>query len=140
MSATHEDFRREVHRSGPSDRGFGLVIWAALTVIGLLPLRRHHPIRWWAIAVAAIFLLLALARPRLLHRANLIWMRIGLLIGKVVNPVVTALLFFLVFSPAAIVLRWLGKDPLALRLEPKAQTYWVDRTPSTARIGMADQF
>jgi len=139
MSATHEDFGREVRRSGPSDRNFGVVIAAALLVISLLPLRHGKPVRVWSLALSAALLVVTLLRPDLLHGANRIWTRIGLLLGKVLNPVVTALLFFLVFTPAGMILRWMGKDLLGLRFDANAETYWNERSQSPAS-GMADQF
>lgn len=138
MSATHEDFRREVRRSGPSDRSFGFVIAASLLVIGILPLRHGRPIRVWSLALSAALILTALLRPALLRAANRIWMKIGLLLGKVVNPLVTGLLFYLVFTPAALILKWMGKDLLGLRFDPTAETYWTGRAGSAS--SMADQF
>jgi hypothetical protein len=140
MSGTHEDFGREVRRSGPSNRNFGLVISAALTAIGFMPLRHHHPMRWWALVAASCLVLVTVIKPNLLHSANLIWMRVGLVLGKVVNPIVIALLFFLVFTPVAAILRWMKKDLLGLRINPDADTYWVSRAQSTAASSMADQF
>ena len=139
MSATHEDFGREVRRPGPSDRNFGLVISIALLVIGVVPLRRGHPVRVWSLLLGAVVLILTALRPALLHRANLIWTKIGLLLGKVLNPVVTALLFFLVFTPAATILRWMAKDLLGLRFDPTSESYWTQRVSGTSS-GMVDQF
>jgi hypothetical protein len=140
MSATHEDFAREVRRSGPSDRNFGLVIGAAFLLIGLAPLRHAKPVRLWSLALSATILLLAWIRPTLLNRANRMWMALGRFLGKVVNPVVTALLFYLVFTPAAMVLRWLGKDPLRLRMDRGAPTYWIERGGRASAENMANQF
>jgi hypothetical protein len=139
VSATHEDFRREVRRSGPSDRSFGFVIGAALLVIGILPLRHGRPVRVWSLALSAALILTALLRPALLQGANRVWMKIGLLLGRIVNPVVTGLLFYLVFSPAAIILRWMGKDLLRLGFDPTIETYWTGRAASDSS-SMVDQF
>ena len=140
MSATHEDFGREVRRSGPSDRNFGLVIGCAFLLIGLAPLRHAKPVRVWSLALSAALLLAAWIRPGLLRQANRIWMALGRFLGKVVNPVVTALLFYLVFTPAAIVLRRLGKDPLRLRMDRSASTYWIERGARGSAENMANQF
>ncbi|MBV8845370.1 MAG: hypothetical protein JO307_21385 [Bryobacterales bacterium] len=140
MSATHEDFGREVHRSGPSDRNFGLVISAAFLIIGILPLRHGKPVRLWGLALSIALLGIALLRPATLKALNRVWMKIGLLLGKALNPIVTALLFFLVFTPAGIILRWMRKDLLALQIDPGAETYWIDRTASGPVSTMADQF
>lgn len=140
MSGTHEDFAREIHGSGPSDRNFGMVMAAAFLVFGVVPLRHGKPVRLWSLALSAALLLIAIVRPALLHALNRVWMKLGLLLGKVLNPIVTALLFFLVFTPAAVILRWMGKDLLALKADPEAETYWVDRGTGSPITSMVDQF
>ncbi|HEY1754832.1 MAG TPA: hypothetical protein VGG72_05515 [Bryobacteraceae bacterium] len=140
MSFTHEDFGRQVHGSGPSDRAFGLVFAAALLVFGLSPLRHENPIRIWCLASGVAVFLATVARPSLFHGLNLVWTKIGRFLGRIVNPIVTALLFFLVFTPGAILLRWLGRDLLDLALDPGAKTYWIQRAAPEASPGMKNQF
>ena len=140
MSATHEDFGREIHRRGPSNRNFGLVFTAAFLLLGLWPLRHGRPIRPWGLALGGAILLITILRPSLLQVPNRIWTRCGILLGKVVNPIVTGLLFYLVFTPVAVVLRWMGKDVLCLSIDRDAKTYWVPRTASEQRSDMTNQF
>jgi hypothetical protein len=60
--------------------------------------------------------------------------------GKVVNPLVTGLLFYLVFTPVGMVLRRLGKDPLGLAHNQGASTYWSPRSQGGAESSMTNQF
>jgi hypothetical protein len=138
--STHEDFTRELHSSGPSDRSFGVVFTVLFLVLGVLPLRHGKPVRIWCEVLAGVILLVTLIRPRLLHHFNVIWMRCGKLLGKIVNPIVTALLFYLVFTPAAVILRWMGKDLLGLAFDAQAATYWRPRGESGPESSMVDQF
>jgi hypothetical protein len=140
MSATHEDFGREVHRRGPSNRSFGLVFTAAFLLYGLWPLRHGRPVRPVGLALGGALLLIAIVQPSLLAVPNRIWTKCGELLGGVVNPVVTALLFFLVFTPAAVLLRWMGKDVLGLAIDRNAKTYWIPRTVSEPPSDMSNQF
>jgi hypothetical protein len=140
MSATHDDFTREIKRPGPSDRNFGFVFTAAFLIFGLSPLRHGKPVRPWCLALSGTFLLITLARPSLLHGLNRMWTGIGILLGKVVNPIVTGLLFYAVFTPVAVVLRWAGKDPLRVSFDRGAKTYWLDRRAWKERSEMSDQF
>jgi len=94
----------------------------------------------WSLVLSGCLFVLAVARPSVLRFANRVWMKVGLLLGKVLNPVVTALLFFLVFTPAAVILRWMAKDLLSLKLNPQAKTYWIERSESGPVSSMADQF
>lgn len=139
-SGHHEDFSSRVHGRGPSERNFGVVFCAFFLFLALGPLLRHRPVRPVWLAASAAVLLIALIRPSLLRPANRLWMRIGLLLGKVVNPIVTGLLFYLVFTPAAVVLRWMGKDLLALSRQEDADSYWIRRSPTADATEMINQF
>ena len=140
MSTTHEDFGREVHGRGPSDRNFGFVFTAAFLFFGLWPLRHGKPMRIWCLALSVAIFLVTLIRPSLFHLANRIWTKVGILLGKVVNPIVTGLLFFLVFTPCAAVLRWMGKDLLRVKSDPEAKSYWIQRNAADDLSNMSNQF
>ena len=125
----------------PSDRSFGRVFTGFFLLLGLWPLLRGRPVRAWALGVAALCLILTLARPSLLHPANLLWTRLGLLLQRVVSPVVMGAMFLLLFTPMGLLLRAMGKDLLRLKYDPQAPTYWIHRTPpGPAPESMANQF
>lgn len=113
---------------GPSNRSFGLVFTVVFAIVALLPLWRGAAPRWWALAVAAVFGGLALAWPRALAPANRVWLRIGLLMHRIVNPIVMGAIFYLVVTPFGLVMRLLGKGPAAMRpAERDATSYWIAR-------------
>lgn len=128
MSA-HEDLTRGAAIEKSSDRAFGLVFTVVCAVIGLWPLRAAHPVRVWALAASAGLLVVSLLTPALLSPFNALWTRIGSLLNKLVSPVVTGLLFYLVFAPAGFLLRLARKDPLRLHFDRSARTYWIPREP-----------
>jgi hypothetical protein len=125
----HEDLAKDLRVKGSSDRNFGLIVGAFLTVISLLPLRTGGHIRTRGLALAVILILVALLKPSLLKPLNRWWMRLGLLLGKVMNPVASAILFFVVFTPAGIVIRMFGGDLLHLKYSSSAASYWILRDP-----------
>jgi hypothetical protein len=140
VNGTHEDFKRDVHGRGPSDRNFGSVFAAAFFFLGLWPLHRGRPVRIWCVVLSAGFLAVTLIRPSVLHPLNRLWTQLGILLGRVVSPVATALLFFLVFTPAALVLRWMGKDLLHTAADSAAETYWIPCESADASPSLANQF
>ena len=140
MRAIHEDYRREIHGGGPSDRNFGGVFAAAFLLFGLWPLRHSRPVRLWCLVLSGTLFVVTLAWPTLLHGPNRIWTRCGILLGRVVNPIVTGLLFYLVFTPTAVVLRWMGKDLLRLARDQNAKTYWIQRNAAEDLSDMRNQF
>jgi hypothetical protein len=126
---THESFAREEDVKISSERAFGLVFATVFAIIGLWPLFHGNPVRLWSLGIAAVFLILAFAAPKILAPLNRLWMKFGLLLHAIVNPVVMAFLFFSTVTPIALYLRMRGKDPLRLKLDPAARSYWIDRTP-----------
>ena len=127
--STHEDLGRTHEVEGSSDRSFGVVFTVVFLIVALLPLWKGEAPRLWALAVSAVFLLAALARPVVLRPLNRAWLKFGLLLGRVVNPIVMAVIFYLVITPVGLVVRLLGKDPLRLRLDREAKSYWIERDP-----------
>ncbi len=130
---------RKVVRS--SERSFGIVFAVVFALIALFPLWSGRPIRLWALLIAAAFLAAALLMPALLRPLSLIWYRIGLLLHRVVNPLLMGILFFGVFTPMALVIRMRGKDLLQLRRDGARQSYWITREPPGPKPGsMSKQF
>ena len=127
--STHEDFERDEEVKGSSDRTFGLVIGAALAVIGLLPLLGSGGPRWWLVAIGGAVAAAGLVAPALLAPFNRLWTRFGLLLNRVTNPIVMALMFFVVLTPSGLLMRLFGKDPLRRRFDADAATYWIEREP-----------
>ena len=126
---THEDLSRRNEVRGPSDRSFGLTFSGIFGIVSLLPLLHGRSLRLWALTLAALLLLVSTLRPSVLHVANRLWMRFGLLLSGVVNPVVMGVLFYGIVTPIALVRRVSGRDPMKLRFDPQSPSYWVERTP-----------
>lgn len=57
----------------------------------------------------------AFKAPTMLTKPNLYWMKFSLLLARVVSPIVLGVLFFVLISPLAIVLRIFGRDQLLLK-------------------------
>jgi hypothetical protein len=139
--STHEVFARDEKIVAGSDRSFGLVMAAAFAAVSLLNGWHAGRVWPWTGGIAALFLAAALTRPGVLHPLNLIWLKFGLLLHRLVNPVIMALLFYGTVLPTGLVMRMLGKDLLRLKREPDAESYWiVRRPPGPAPETMKDQF
>src|SRR6267378_5362748 len=137
----HEDLTREQHAEGSSDRVFGLVFAVAFLVIAAWPLMQGETLRWWASGVAAALALIAVFKPALLGGLNRLWIKFGVLLGKVVSPVALGVLFYGVLTPLGALMRLTGKDPLRRRREPEATSYWLPRQPPGPPPGsMTNQF
>lgn len=136
-----ENTAREETIEASSDRSFGLVFAALFAIVALWPLLHGAGIRIWALALAAVFLALALAWPRALSRLNRGWMRFGLLLNRIVSPLAIGVVYYLALVPTALLMRALGKRPLRLGFDRAAASYWIRRTPpGPDPHSMNDQF
>jgi hypothetical protein len=140
QQSTHESFTREEASAPGSDRTFGLVMAGALVVFGLLNAWHHGRLWPWMLIAAVLFLGAATLAPSALRPLNSLWMKLGLVLHKIVNPIVMGLLFYGTIYPTGFVMRLRGNDLLRLKRDPAADTYWIARVPGPAPETMRDQF
>ena len=138
--STHENFNRDEAASPGSDRTFGLVMAAALALIGAINFHHSGRLWRWELVLAALFLVASLAKPSMLHPLNRLWMKLGLVLHRIVNPIVMGLLFYGTIWPTGLVMRMRGRDLLKLKREPSSDTYWIARVPGPQPETMRDQF
>jgi hypothetical protein len=129
VTSFHEDFERPRTVETSSNRSFGFVFAGFFALIGFWPLVHEQPIRWWAVGLAGLFLILALVAPALLTPLNKAWAAFGLLLHKIVTPVIMGLLFFGAVTPMGWLMRAFGKRPISGGFDRSATSYWVIRTP-----------
>ncbi|MDP6786667.1 MAG: SxtJ family membrane protein [Rhodospirillales bacterium] len=128
-SGFHEDFGRAGPVKRSSDRATGLVFAAVFAIIALWPLWSGGTPRAWALIVAAAIVIVAFALPRALAPLSRAWHGLGQILHKVVNPLVMGLLFYVTVTPTGLLMRLFGKDPLRLRFDREAKSYWIERRP-----------
>lgn len=112
-----------------SDRAFGAVFTTFFSLVGLWPLLHGLALRPWALILAAGFALVTLTRPAWLAPLNRQWTRLGLLLHKIVNPVVLGLIYIVTIVPIGFMFKLLGKDPLRLKRRTDLDSYWIARQP-----------
>ena len=88
---------------------------------------------------AAIFFLVTLVKADLLQPLNKFWMRFGLLLGMIVNPIVLGLIFFGLFTPIALLMRLSGRDELCLKFKNKTN-HWILRDKAILANSFKNQF
>lgn len=113
----------------PSNRSFGLLFAVVFALVAVWPLFFGGAVRNWAGALSAAFAATALLTPNVLAPLNKGWMRFGALVHRIMSPVLLAIMFFVVLTPFAVVMRATGRRPLALLRDKSADTYWVHREP-----------
>jgi hypothetical protein len=113
-------------------RNFGLVVGTLTAGLFGLALpwlsRRAFPI--WPCALSGALILPALLWPPALRYVHWVWVRIGFILGWINSRIILTILFFLVIVPMGLLMRLLGHDPVARKLDPEATSY---RTASRQR-------
>mgnify|MGYP001390118306 FL=1 len=120
-----------------TNRSFGIVFFIVFLIISLYPLLHGEHIRVWSLIISIIFLVLGLFNSKLLNSLNMIWFKFGLLLGKMISPIVMGIIFFLVVTPIALFMRLLKKDLLNLKFNKK-NTYWIEKSGPKSK--MKNQF
>ena len=120
-----------------SNRSFGIVFFVVFLLIALYPLTYGGEIRIWSLIISLIFLILGLLNSKILAPLNKIWFKFGILLGKIVSPLIMGIIFFLVVTPIGFIMRLLGKDVLNLKYN-KNKSYWIEKNGPKSK--MKNQF
>jgi large-conductance mechanosensitive channel len=114
----------------PSERSFGLFFTGVFLLAGGYVLYKAVStiLAGALLFVAALFLIITIVSPSLLVPLNRAWFSLGILLGKIVNPLVLGVVFFIVITPVAMVMRLAGRDALRMR-KKSVNSYWIERSP-----------
>lgn len=107
-----------------TNKSFGIVFFGVFFIIALYPLIYDNQIRVWALFISLFFLVLGLKNSKLLNPLNKIWFRFGMLLGKIISPLVMSVIFFTVVTPISVIMKILKKDLLRLKFND-SETYWI---------------
>ena len=120
-----------------SNRSFGIVFFIVFILVALYPLLYSGEIRIWSIVLSLIFLTLGLLNSKILTPLNKIWFKFGIILGKIISPIIMGVIFFLVVTPIGLLMRLLGKDLLNLKYN-KNKSYWIEKNGPKSK--MKNQF
>ncbi|MDA7718914.1 SxtJ family membrane protein [Candidatus Pelagibacter sp.] len=120
-----------------SNRSFGIVFSIVFLIIALYPLLNSDGIRIWSIILSSTFFIFGVLNSNILSPLNRIWFKFGIILGRIVSPIVMGLVFFLVVTPTSLILRLFKKDNLNLKKNDN-RTYWIDKSEKKSK--MKDQF
>ena len=104
---------------------FGILFFIFFLIIGLYPLISIGTIRIWSITLSLVFLVITIIKPNLLNFLNKLWIKFGILLGKIISPIVMGLVFFFVVTPTGIFVKIFKKDVMGLK--KRETSYWINR-------------
>ena len=121
-------------------RNFGLLVGAVFSIMGLWPVfAQEEPMRFWALGLGAVLVLLGGVVPSSLAWLYKSWMWIGHVLGWINTRILLSLVFYGLITPMGLLFRLLGKDVMRQAITQDGPTYRVNK-PSRARGHMKYQF
>ena len=120
-----------------SNRSFGIVFFIVFLLIAFYPLTYSGEIIVWSLILSILFLVLGLINSKILTPLNRIWFKFGIILGKIISPIIMGIIFFLVVTPIGLIMRMLGKDLLNLKYNTN-KTYWIEKNDPKSK--MKNQF
>ena len=119
-----------------SNKSFGIVFFIFFIAVAFYPLVNNEEYRLWALIISLVFLILGLINSSVLTPLNLLWFKFGMLLGRVVSPIIMCLVFFGVVTPTGLIMKLFKKDLLKLKRNDK-KSYWIERK---SKSEMKNQF
>ena len=109
-----------------SNKSFGILFCVVFAIVALWPIMKGGSLRIWPIPISLIFLTLGLLNSKLLNPLNLAWIKFGELLGKIIAPIIMAIIYFIIVTPIGLFMRLIGKDLLNIKFT-KDNSYWIKR-------------
>lgn len=122
-----------------SNKSFAIVFAVVFIIIGIYPLLNNEDLRYWSIFVSLILIILGYKNSILLTPLNSIWFKFGLLLGRVIAPIVMGLIYFVVVYPTNLLLKIFKKNQMGIKYNKSINTYWVNAN-NNSNNNMKDQF
>ena len=119
-----------------SNRSFGILFFLVFLGFGLWPLTKEMSPNIYLIIISVIFLFLGLLNSKLLSPLNNLWIKFGEILGKVIAPIVMAVVYFLILTPISLLVRLFGKDLIGMKFSNDIKSYWIERKN---RLGTMDK-
>ena len=120
-----------------SNKSFGIVFFIFFLLVSIYPLIYDGDLKIWSLLISVIFLILGLLNSKILTPLNKIWFKLGILLGKIVSPIVMGFIFFAVVTPISLIMKILKKDLLNMK-KNNNQSYWIEKSGPKSK--MKNQF
>ncbi len=117
-----------------SNKSFGILFFIVFLGFGLWPLTKNLSPNIYLIIIASCFLILGVLNSKILTPLNNLWIKLGEFLGKLIAPVVMALIYFFILTPVSLIVRVFGKDLLSLKFLKKQESYWKQRKKDIGKM------
>ena len=124
----------------PPNKKFGYVFSFIFICVATYFLYFSSLIIGYALLIISIFFfVITLINPNCLLPLNKTWMRLGFFLGKIISPIVLSIIFFCLFTPYGLIMRFFGRDLLRLKKQ-KSKYLWIKRLEVSPQTNFKRQF
>ena len=132
--------KNKVNFKLPSNRKFGIFFTLVLALFAVYFYVTSNMILTYTFLLTSLTLLgVSIVKADVLFPLNKLWMKFGFLLGKIINPIVIGIIFFVLITPFGFIMRVFGRDELRLRLKNN-NTYWKNRSQNLQQTNFRQQF
>tara|TARA_A200000113_G_scaffold24357_1_gene20708 strand:+ start:215 stop:595 length:381 start_codon:yes stop_codon:yes gene_type:complete len=118
------------------NRSFGLLFFFVFFILALWPLTKKGEVNLYLISISSIFLVLGLLNSKILSPLNNTWVKLGEILGRIIAPIIMAIVYFIILTPISLLVRSFGKDLIGIKFSNDIKSYWVKRKK---RLGSMDK-
>ena len=109
------------------NRSFGLLFFIIFLAFALWPLTKGGDVNLYLFSIALIFLALGIFNSKILSPLNKSWIKLGEILGRIIAPIVMAIVYFIILTPISLLVRFIGKDLIGMKFSNDIKSYWVKR-------------
>ena len=114
-------------KQNTQNRSFGILFFIVFLALSFWPLTKNAEINIYLLSIALIFFVLGIFNSRILSPLNKTWIKFGELLGRIIAPIVMAIVYFIILTPISLIVRIFGKDLIGLKFKNDIESYWIKR-------------
>ena len=119
-----------------SDKSFGILLFSVLLIFQLIFYKLKFSL---IIPISILILILSYFKPSIFRFPKELWIRFGFILGKIINPIICFILYFLVIGTTKIMLDLFNKKLIQKKSKEFIKSNWRTREDKSY-LNFNDQF
>ena len=135
MSEIKKNFEPKVG----SERSFGYTFCVFFLLFFLFSIYHNNGLNYYLLLISIFFFIVTFIKPSFFKKPNLLWFKLGMLIGSFISPIVMTLIYVITILPVGIILKLFNKDVMNIKIKKSHKSYWINKNNKKYRT-MRNQF